>query len=1066
MNNTMRSTKNEDKSRYYYADGKTWELVQEPTVYALKMSPGRSTLSTEANELLRARSSPLYFIDHKGMKIYETDTETRQRAVRVLNNEDAVEYATPAFRRSPESSELLFITNEFLVKFKDDISREEIDAINARYGVTIVEELSYAPNAFKMVGPPNQQGTSAIELANTYYEEEPTEWAHPVTIKRQGTKQEIRVHSPTEMESYKAGSETETISREAETGERTIEEEAAAERAGDFFDQQWHLHSAHTRVVDAWNIPGLANWGGDPNIKIAILDDGVDVNHPEFAGKVVAQFDFNTNTADGSPKTSQDKHGTACAGVAVAMGTKAYGAAPFCKLIVARMPMFVGPDDEARMFQWACDQGADVISCSWGPPDNTGTIEPMPDAVAAAIRYCLDRGRGGKGIPIFFAAGNGNELVSTDGYASSPNVIAVAACTSQHQKSPYSDFGPEIWITASSNGSRVNGDLGIFTADRRGADGYNSGSSTMGDAAGDYTNSFGGTSSACPLAAGIAALVLSVNPDLEEKQDASRKQVRALLARTAQKIGSGYDANGHSQIFGYGRVDALAAVEEAIRMKQGGSGSGGGTTQGMTMEPVAASVSRTGAPPQWRVNPSPHPFWAAEFATSTHLFNFANSSQRNDSNFFGTWITTPFPTSSTWPVTYTLPQAVWDRLKSANQIYFRLWGTDLSNGWLNEETTTDDSVADTAPSITITGSGSPSGGGSSGGTVGGTVTFPSGAVFSVVTAPADGVDYSDPVNGGMVPLIEVRGRGEEKLSANFQVKELDASDGARYARISVELVEVLQRLRTRLNKPLIINSGYRHPVLNNSVGGASLSRHLSGQAADVRCSGVSARQLAEIALEEFGCEKGIGIGLGVNSIHIDVRGTLTSWVYEGAEMTEAEFDAFVQQFCSGRGVRSTMDEQIENPPLITGPDVFEPRSPDRISFHCQPGPGRRFQVEVTTDPELFKAGANRTGLPIGSTPDTFFRSETMDPLEEGMTSMVYILPEQPWERLKKASRLYYRMRVSGDDGEYFTTPGDLADQAPYVQAVPPMQPHNTLGGANVSSPDDARRRDEELWREE
>jgi subtilisin family serine protease len=91
--------------------------------------------------------------------------------------------------------------------------------------------------------------------------------------------------------------------------------------------------------------------------------------------------------------------------------------------------------------------------------------------------------------------------------------------------------------------------------------GYNPGDDSLGDAEGLYTNNFGGTSSATPLAAGVGALVLSVNPNL------SRTDLRDLLASTADKIGSGYDSNGHSNYFGHGRVNAGRAVAEALGLK-------------------------------------------------------------------------------------------------------------------------------------------------------------------------------------------------------------------------------------------------------------------------------------------------------------------------------------------------------------------------------------------------------------------------------------------------------------------------------------------------------------------
>jgi subtilisin-like proprotein convertase family protein len=101
---------------------------------------------------------------------------------------------------------------------------------------------------------------------------------------------------------------------------------------------------------------------------------------------------------------------------------------------------------------------------------------------------------------------------------------------------------------------------GIWTTDVSGAGGYNSGSKSDGDAAGHYTNSFGGTSSACPGAAGVAALVIARDPELRWEQ------VKEILKKSCDKIdasGGRYDATGHSTRYGYGRLNAKTAVELA-----------------------------------------------------------------------------------------------------------------------------------------------------------------------------------------------------------------------------------------------------------------------------------------------------------------------------------------------------------------------------------------------------------------------------------------------------------------------------------------------------------------------
>jgi subtilisin-like proprotein convertase family protein len=173
----------------------------------------------------------------------------------------------------------------------------------------------------------------------------------------------------------------------------------------------------------------------------------------------------------------------------------------------------------------------------------------------------VNSGRGGKGCVVLFAAGNGNESVDNDGYASFSKVIAVAACNDSGKRSFYSDFGAAVWCAFPSNDTVPAKTTGIWTTDRSGNAGYNPGQAARGDLAGNYTNRFGGTSSATPGAAGVAALVLSRNPSLRGVD------VRDILKRCCDRIdpaGGAFDANGHSRLYGFGRLNARKAVELAM----------------------------------------------------------------------------------------------------------------------------------------------------------------------------------------------------------------------------------------------------------------------------------------------------------------------------------------------------------------------------------------------------------------------------------------------------------------------------------------------------------------------
>jgi len=686
----------QDKSTYYYNNNKRVILARESSVYAVKFVTGRDprdgSLSRAAFRLLNEESENIGYIPNYDFRIFKKqDVELKSstlssqfamsRAVEELKVEPSIEFATVAYRRvqdipATRIDDLMFSTREFIVQFKPEVSATQIAELNERHQVEMVKPVGYAENGYVLRAPDADGENGPVVLSNIYHETGMVLFAHPNFVQRK--------HLRTVMDTKK-------ISRSKITDLHNSKNSFI--KRADYLSQQWHLETA--LVTDAWAITR-----GSSSIKVAILDDGVDITHPEFADKVFSQYDFASGTADGLPKNTGDNHGTACAGVAVAAGVKAFGSAPDCSLIVANTPSFLGSVEEGEMFKWVCDQGADVISCSWGPKDMTGAVDPLPDNVRAAINYCVTQGRGGLGTCVFWAAGNGNESVSNDGYASNPDVIAVAASSSNETRSWYSDFGPEIFICAPSSGDSAVGELRIFTADRQGDDGYNpdkkTGLSHPADDL-DYTDSFGGTSSATPLCAGIASLMLSINPEL------TVVEIKNILKNTADKIdnsGGNYDETGHSIFYGYGRINAAVAVESArdlIGADPIDDHSGSIPTITTVFE-----TKRSEAPPLFEIEKAGRIMYAVELTSEAELFNTAiRESDRNELNFFGSWAT-----GMVVETPYTIPAENWELLKSAERLYYRIHVADDSS-WNNYGVSTADENPSNAPYFDIIGDVSP-----------------------------------------------------------------------------------------------------------------------------------------------------------------------------------------------------------------------------------------------------------------------------------------------------------------------------------------------------------------------
>jgi serine protease len=329
--------------------------------------------------------------------------------------------------------------------------------------------------------------------------------------------------------------------------------------------------------ANQWNITNTGQYGGTPGIdvnacsawtnwttgslavRVAIFDQGIDVAHPDLAPNIVDPG-WNTMTAT-APGVLSGAHGTACAGIAGALGDNLQGVtgvARTCGLINIHHTLFVYPgfgNDLANGFNWAAlptsmgGGGIDVVSNSWGWDTLWFGSFPL---LNAAISNALINGRGGLGTVVCFATGNSNAAVLYPAN-SNPDILAVGAMSPcGERKNPAScdgegwggSYGPELDVAAPG--------VKIQTTDNTGGSGYDPS---------DYYQFFNGTSSACPHVAGLAGLVLTMNPCL------TRAQVNNIIERSARKVGGyiyastlGRPNGGWNNEMGYGLIDVDAAL--------------------------------------------------------------------------------------------------------------------------------------------------------------------------------------------------------------------------------------------------------------------------------------------------------------------------------------------------------------------------------------------------------------------------------------------------------------------------------------------------------------------------
>ncbi len=460
-------------------------------------------------------------------------------------------------RHNPEA--VYQITPEIMLKFKTGTSRQRMAEILEKSGVVIKKPYPELGDTF-LVEVTDAAGANPVKVANRLEAIPEVEYAEPALINRL-----VQFDFPSD----------------------------------DQFPLQWHLYSksqaapdidakADANVYEAWQLTK-----GSREVVVAVLDDGFELSHPDFqgTGKVVNPVDFTGNDDQPLPGAG-NYHGTPCAGVAIAEenGEGCIGAAPGCAFMPVRFPLGASDPWLIEIFRYV-SQRAHIASCSWGMvPGNYPLASAVRDTFADLART---GGKDGRGLVIVFAAGNydapldattgdtirwlgrdsqGNWRTFTatgrivNGFPAHPDTVAVSAITSLNKKSLYSNWGREISVAAPSNNfdPTTFGQLpgrGITTTDNE----YYGDDFTPGKR---YTNSFGGTSSATPLVSGICALVKSANPALtalEIKQvvEQSADKVEDASADPLYGHAKGTYRNGHSEWFGYGKINARGAVLEA-----------------------------------------------------------------------------------------------------------------------------------------------------------------------------------------------------------------------------------------------------------------------------------------------------------------------------------------------------------------------------------------------------------------------------------------------------------------------------------------------------------------------
>ena len=508
---------------FYYYNGVPYYLTIKSNELYIRVAP--SVNSADVDALLAQKIPYTIRQSLKGVQVYDRVVQLVetpaladvQQLLDGLNADADIVVATVMYLHNRVRQA---VSDEFIVQFQENTSQEQIDALNAQYGTTMIRQTLNGSWVLKA-----PKGVDGMTMANQYVQESIVAWAEPNFIYPGGDLLHAVVNDPLWPSQWAHKNTGQSVSTGASAGPATVNGSPDADMD---VDQAWD-HTTGSNVI------------------VAIVDTGTDLDHPDLQANIVNGYDPTEN--DSIPNDDTQGHGTATSGVVGAVGNNNLGVAGIAygaKIMPIRIFDDGGNTQNTWIgdgINWAWQNGADILSNSWGGGSPATEIDN-------AIQNARTNGRNGKGCIQLFSSGNdGHDPVEYPAYLT--NVLAVGASSMfDEKKNPGSTDQQHWW------GGNYGADLDIvaptivYTTDIAGADGYNSG---------DYDDTFNGTSAACPNAAGVAALALSADTNL------TVSQMEDILKKTADKVEKyTFNSAGWNRHVGYGRVNAYKAVLAAL----------------------------------------------------------------------------------------------------------------------------------------------------------------------------------------------------------------------------------------------------------------------------------------------------------------------------------------------------------------------------------------------------------------------------------------------------------------------------------------------------------------------